>query len=168
MRATKRLGEELVIAWVIVSWGLCAGAEVRFTHGVVAEQGPKDPWAKIVADIDGNGKPDVIVGGRGGPLVWYAWPDWKATTITAGGYDTVDGEAGDLDGDGDLDIVMGGLLWYENPRLGGSSAQGLWPVHRVADHPTHDLELARRTQRIIRLRGGAIVADEILSHRVAP
>jgi hypothetical protein len=63
-------------------------------------------------------------------------------TIAEGGYKTVDGEAGDIDGDGDLDIVMGGLIWYENPRPATDPAKSLWPAHRVADHPTHDLELA--------------------------
>ncbi|UCD50272.1 MAG: VCBS repeat-containing protein [Phycisphaerales bacterium] len=143
MRATKRLGEGLfIVSVLVVGLGVPAGAGWRFRHGVIDAQGPKDPWAKIIADIDGDGKPDVIIGGRRGPLVWYAWPNWTRATIAEGGYNTVDGEAGDVDGDGDLDIVMGGLLWYENPRLGGGSAERLWRVHRVADHPTHDLELA--------------------------
>ncbi|AOS45028.1 Lipoprotein-releasing system ATP-binding protein LolD [Lacunisphaera limnophila] len=29
---------------------------------------------------------------------------------------------------------------------------------------THDLELARRTQRVIRLRSGAVISDEMISH----
>jgi hypothetical protein len=54
----------------------------------------------------------------------------------------VDGEAGDLDGDGDPDVVMGGLLWYENPRPQADPAKAAWETHRVADHGTHDVELA--------------------------
>jgi len=143
MSVTRDSSRGLFLALLMIaSLGVAASAGVRFARGVIDKEGPKDPWAKIVADIDGNGKPDVIIGGRGGPLVWYAWPDWTATTITEGGYDTVDGEAGDIDGDGDLDVVMGGLLWYENPRLGGGAADKLWKVHRVANHATHDLELA--------------------------
>lgn len=126
----------------LLSLAVSASASVRFDHHLVGEQGPKDPWAKIIADIDGDNLPDVIVGGRNGPLVWYAWPDWTKGLIAEGGYKTVDGEAGDMDGDGDLDIVMGGLLWYENPRPTADPAQTVWPAHRVADHPTHDLELA--------------------------
>ncbi len=143
MKATRlwiwRLSTILLI---LMGLGVGAEAEVRFRHRIIDENGPKDPWAKIVADINADGYPDVIVGGQKGPLVWYAWPDWSKATITSGGYRTVDGEAGDMDVDGDLDIVMGGLLWYENPGPAGNPASDSWAVHHVADHPTHDLELA--------------------------
>jgi hypothetical protein len=117
-------------------------AEVPFDHIVLDSEGPKDPWAKITGDIDGDGFADVIIGGRQGPLVWYAYPKWTKAVISDGGYKTVDGEVGDVDGDGDLDVVMGGLIWYENPRRGGETAKSPWKPHKVADHPTHDVELA--------------------------
>lgn len=118
-----------------------AGAEVLFDHAIVDSEGPKDPWAKILGDIDGDGFADIVIGGRQGPLVWYAYPDWSRALIAKGGYRTVDGELGDVDGDGDLDVVMGGLFWYENPRPDGDPAGGAWKTHKVADHPTHDVEL---------------------------
>jgi hypothetical protein len=34
------------------------------------------------------------------------------------------------------------LIWYENPRPDGDPAKQLWKAHKVADHPTHDVELA--------------------------
>jgi len=116
-------------------------AEISFDHVVVDEHGPTDPWAKIIADIDGDGYYDIVIGGRNGPLVWYGYPDWNKAVIAQGGYRTVDGEAGDIDGDGDPDIVMGGLIWYENPRQDTTMPQSLWKVHKVATHPTHDIEL---------------------------
>jgi hypothetical protein len=114
---------------------------VPFKHAII-DDSVKDPWAKIIADIDGDGFPDVVIGGRAGPLVWYRYPDWTKAVIADGGYRTVDGEAGDMDGDGDLDIVLGGLIWYENPRPQADPAKGPWKAHLVADHATHDLELA--------------------------
>lgn len=113
---------------------------VPFERVVIDPQGPQDPWAKILADLDGDGKIDVVIGGRVGPLVWYHDPDWQERTIVPGGYNTVDGEAGDIDRDGDLDIVMGGLFWYENP---GQTVlkNDEWKTHTIADHPTHDVEL---------------------------
>jgi hypothetical protein len=118
-----------------------AAGEIPFQHRLI-DSSVTDPWAKIIADIDGDGFPDIVIGGRAGPLVWYHYPDWTKAVIAAGGYKTVDGEAGDVDGDGDLDIVMGGLLWYENPLPKAGPAQAPWVAHRVADHPTHDVELA--------------------------
>lgn len=116
--------------------------EVSFDHVILDSEGPKDPWAKIIGDIDGDSYPDVVIGARQKPLVWYAYPTWSKAVIAQGGYKTVDGELGDIDGDGDLDVVMGGLVWFENPRPNGDPAGQLWKAHQVADHPTHDIELA--------------------------
>ena len=113
--------------------------DIPFRHEIVDADGPDDPWAKMLGDVDGDGLSDVVIGGREGPLVWYEAPDWTEHPIADGGYETVDGELGDINGDGHPDVVMGGLLWYENP--GGSFDQP-WTAHRIADHATHDVELA--------------------------
>ena len=127
---------------LIFAFSLPVLAEVQFDHIVLDREGPKDPWAKIIGDINGDSFPDVVIGARQKPLVWYAYPTWTKSVIAEGGYKTVDGELGDIDGDGDLDVVMGGLIWYENPRPGGDPAKPLWKAHKVANHPTHDIELA--------------------------
>ncbi len=125
----------------IILTQLSLGSDVPFRR-VAIDDSIKDPWAKIIADIDKDGSPDIVIGGQAGPLAWYRYPDWTKVVIADGGYRTVDGEAGDIDGDGDLDIVMGGLIWYENPLPAANQVKRAWTAHHVADHRTHDIELA--------------------------
>ena len=103
---------------------------------------PHNPWAKIVADLDNDSYTDFIIGGQNGPLVWYKSPTWEKYLIAEGGYNTVDGEAGDINNDGYPDLVLGGLFWYENPGVLDNNPEQIWKVHKITDHPTHDVELA--------------------------
>ncbi len=142
MTMNTRRGTILLASIAILAWTVSrAGGQIAFERTAL-DDSVKDPWAKIIADIDKDGFPDLVIGGQAGPLVWYRYPDWTKAVIADDGYRTVDGEAGDIDGDGDLDIVMGGLIWYENPLPAASPAGWKWTAHQVADHKTHDIELA--------------------------
>jgi len=77
------------------------------------------------ADMDGDGDMDIIAGSRLDDTVsWYendgaADPTWTAVDIDTSGDWVRDVHIGDLDGDGDLDIVVASrnddtISWYEN------------------------------------------------------
>jgi len=99
---------------------------------------PNRPWYKMVGDVTGDGFPDIVVGGSKGPLIAYIAPKWNKVQIGDGGWDGVNGEIADLDGDGDQDIVMGGLLWFENP----GNMDRSWDSHLIEKRRLHDIEIA--------------------------
>lgn len=81
-----------------------------------------------IGDINGDGLPDVWTSGRGSgetayQMVWYRSPDWTRFEIAQGDYKY--GNLGDIDGDGDLDIVVSSS-WFENV---GTPETRDWPEH---------------------------------------
>lgn len=82
----------------------------------------------VIADLNGDGKPDLIYGNGSGPLIYYTnsgtvtSPAWTKNTALFGGVLDVGGASSpvfiDLDNDGDLDLLtgtqMGDIKYYEN------------------------------------------------------
>jgi hypothetical protein len=116
-----------------------------FRHIVIDSDNPTYPHCKTVGDIDGDGFADVLAASAYGQgLHWYAYPNWTKHRI-AGGSFTTDMQVGDVDKDGDLDVVIPlggtGLVWFENPRPQGPPATTPWPIHRIDEEDAHDLEV---------------------------
>ncbi|UCG52597.1 MAG: VCBS repeat-containing protein, partial [Candidatus Latescibacterota bacterium] len=126
---------------------------VPFTHVVVDSSPPRHPHVKTVGDIDGDGFTDVLAGGAHGEdgegLFWYEYPSWtKHTIVPPGTGFTTDMQVGDVDNDGDLDVIVpqgyskgSSVWWYENPRPGGDPRTAPWIEHSIATAGAHDVEV---------------------------
>ena len=124
----------------------------QFTKAVVAEvrnEGQINTFS-AVGDVNGDGRPDIVISGRNGKFVWLenAGPDapWPEHLID----DAVHMECGgclvDLTGNGLPDIINGGdgaaeeIWWWENPGPGG----GRWKKRTILHtgrHQFHDTAL---------------------------
>ena len=116
-----------------------------FRHIIIDSDNPTYPHCKAVGDIDGDGFADVLAASAYGQgLYWYAYPNWTKHRI-AGGSFTTDMQVGDVDKDGDLDVIIPpvgtGLVWFENPRPQGKPATTAWRMHRIDEEDAHDLEV---------------------------
>jgi hypothetical protein len=69
----------------------------------------------VVADLDGNGKDDVVVAAAGKCHVWRAngtvFPGFPKRVHRSGYYFASSPAVGDIDGDGDLEVVVGARGW---------------------------------------------------------
>jgi len=102
-------------------------------------------YATIIADVNGDGKPDIVVVDSK-RVVWYENPTWKVRPIIMGKTkpDNVCITALDVDGDGALDLVLGSDWAPFNTKAGGTlqwlkrgkSLDDEWSIFPIGEEPT--------------------------------
>lgn len=119
---------------------------LHFEHRIIDPEPPRDPHIKVAGDIDGDGRPDVVVASSsGGPLVWYHNPSWEKHTVSPAGRWSCSAQVVDMDGDEDGDILISEwythdrLEWYENRCPDGDPARALWQRHIIGSPRAHDI-----------------------------
>ncbi len=102
----------------------------------------QEPWLKSVGDLNGDGRPDLIVGGArsGGLVAFYNdYPNFDRVVMDGTHAYSTDGEVADINGDGRNDFVAitypSGVVWLEQTHNG-------WKPHPIVNEVWHDVEVA--------------------------
>jgi hypothetical protein len=111
---------------------------VKFRHEVIDPDPPGSHHdITLIADVNGNGRNDVIIGGKKGDvnLFWYENPSWTRHDMASAPNLEAGGVILDITGNGRPDVVAGQqiggneLYWFECP----PDPRALWTKHVIED-----------------------------------
>lgn len=161
----SRLVAAVVLGWAGVSSGAVRGEEPSppaFERVVIDDKFP-GAYQVEVADVNGDGKPDVIAVG-GGTCAWYENPSWKKRIVTSPKESPgiISSATADLDGDGKAEVAIAYEFSMNVPTKGklllasqGKTLDDPWEVTPIAD-----------VGSIHRLRWGTVFDSEnVMSNR---
>ena len=122
-----------------------AGEFPRFEHVVLDPHVGNVCYAVTVADVDSDGRPDVVAVAEDA-VYWYQNPKWDKHTIIkdATARDNVCIQPHDVDGDGRVDFALGASWQPTNTKTGGTlqiltrtgAKDGGWRVVPIGSEPT--------------------------------
>lgn len=153
----------------------------QFGHEFIEADGGYDGWgAVVVADLDGDGRPEFATGGKGGGFYHIYDYDvtsksWVRHVVTNDFSPNVGAAAVDLDGDGRLELVCGEwgarLMWLVPPEAGLDN----WSCYEVGtglDDPhdvlAGDLNGDGRDEIVVREKDGRLMAYEVGDNLYGP
>lgn len=115
-----------------------SNSDLKFRHEVIDSDPPGAQHdITLIVDVDGDGRNDIVIGGKQGDLnvFWYQNPSWTRHTLANVPSLEAGGVVLDINRDGRPDFVAGRegrgkeLYWFENP----PDPTGLWKVHLITD-----------------------------------
>lgn len=123
----------------------------------------------ITADMDNNGEADILIY-DGNKLAWYNTSSALRENIISSGHHDHGGTAprgyGDLDGDGDTDVMIPGF-WYANPGDGAGKlgdGKGKWREYTWPFVAVPNASYGRSTRSWITDVDGDGIKDIVYSH----
>lgn len=136
-----------VFMFLAMTIGVSGLFAISFEHQILEDIDSRHPF---IYDVNGDGQNDVLtITNYGGAnrydkktdkvLSWYEAPDWKRHDVLTFNYESCGMSIGDVDGDGDIDVIgrelpigapdsAGITLWIENP---ANPEKGPWPRHEM-------------------------------------
>jgi len=137
----------LVVIVAAISHSAVAADFPAFDEVVIDANVGKVCYAVVSADVDGDGKLDIVAVTES-RVLWYQAPTWKMRVIIDGQtpLDNVCIAAHDIDGDGKVDFALGAgwtkigtIHWLQR----GASLDEKWSVHSIGEEMwTHRMRFA--------------------------